>query len=430
MRIALSGQFDCVALALLKLAACALVLHLGFTHVSDDDYARVVISEQFAHAPRLDPSGTSWLPFPFWVEGLAMMAAGRSLAVARGVAIALGCSSVVAPYLAMRAIDVPRGAAFIATAVASVLPWNAWLGVATVPDGWVGALVAAAAIGMGRTEARGWGAILLLAAALSRYEAWPVCAVFAAVCAANALRSVNANREVWRGLVALAGPAAWMGWNTYAHDDPLHFLVRVTAFRHAVGAADVPMASKLLGYPFALVSETPEVAVLGVVGLLGLRHRDVRARWLGAAVTAAAVMGFLVWGDLHDGAPTHHPARALGSIWWIFVGLGVDATLRAVARARITGAALAGALLLGWAVTLPWRWAEAPGRSAAEDREPQMARGKEFRERSVRHARVVPCAYEHFALLAAWGSPERATVLASTRQPVTPSCPEVTLLEE
>src|ERR1700720_407365 len=103
--------FDLTLLFALKLAIGAWILHTGFTHVSDDDYARTVIAEQFAHAPRLDPSGTSWLPVPFWVEGLVMMAAGRSLAVARAVSVVLGAASVAAPYLAMRAVGMRRGAA-------------------------------------------------------------------------------------------------------------------------------------------------------------------------------------------------------------------------------------------------------------------------------------------------------------------------------
>jgi hypothetical protein len=74
---------DVVALVAAKLALAALVLHLGFSHVSDDDYARIVIAEQFAHAPHLDPSATSWLPLPFWINGAAMMVLGRSLGVAR-----------------------------------------------------------------------------------------------------------------------------------------------------------------------------------------------------------------------------------------------------------------------------------------------------------------------------------------------------------
>ena len=70
---------DALLLVVAKSLAMAWVLHVGFRQVSDDDYARAVIAEQFAHAPALDPSGTSWLPFPFWLHGGLMMIFGRSL---------------------------------------------------------------------------------------------------------------------------------------------------------------------------------------------------------------------------------------------------------------------------------------------------------------------------------------------------------------
>jgi hypothetical protein len=435
---------DALVLTVAKVAVGAWVLRQGFTHVSDDDYARTVIAEQLAHAPRLDPSGTSWLPLPFWLEGAVMMVAGRTLGVARTVAVVLGAVSVAAPYLAMRVVGVRRGAAIVATAVAMALPWNAWLGVATVPEGWFGPLVAGAVIAMGHDDeagggasggrARAWAACALLAASLSRYEAWPACAVMAGLCAWRVVRGqARARRaELGYAAVAVAGPVAWMAWNARAHGSALHFLARVSTFRQAIGAADVPLGEKLLAYPRALVVETPEVAVLGAVGLValaGLGPAPFRARWRWAAGATLAIVAFLVWGDVHDGAPTHHPARALASVWWVLVGMGVDAVatlggaLSASRRAVVAAAAsLAG---LAWCAWLPARWADSPGRSAAEHREAPIARGLDLRARGVAHVEVTPCAFEHFALLAAWGAPERATVHPRTGAPVTAECPLV-----
>src|SRR5258708_33522568 len=110
-----------------------------------------------------------------------MRIAGRSLGVARAVAVVLGAASIGAPYVAMRCVLVPRAAALIAVASAMLLPWNVWLGVATVPEGWAGALVAAAAIAMDTPRMRPWAAGALWAASLARYEAWPACAVMAAL---------------------------------------------------------------------------------------------------------------------------------------------------------------------------------------------------------------------------------------------------------
>ena len=78
---------DAALVATLYAAACALARVQGFDHVSDDDFARVTIAQAFAASPKLDPSGTSWLPFPFWLLGGALRLLGRSLEVARGASL-------------------------------------------------------------------------------------------------------------------------------------------------------------------------------------------------------------------------------------------------------------------------------------------------------------------------------------------------------
>ena len=443
-----AGFVDGVGLCLLKAAVGAWVLASGFSHVSDDDYARTVIAEQFAHAPRLDPSGTSWLPLPFWVAGSAMIVFGRSLATARAIACVLGVASVIAPYAAMRALRVQRVAAVAATAIVMALPWNAWLGVATVPDGWTGALVAAGAIAMAADDTapailgcQGWAALALFAASLSRYEAWPVCGLLVARSACRALggrRSAPSparSRALWHevlcALVAAAGPLLWMAWNEHAHGSPTHFIARVTSFRRAIGAADAPFRDKLLGFPRALADDTPEVVALGLAGVAVLfGHDELRRRWRWSGAAAGAVLAFLVAGDLGDGAPTHHPARALGSVWWILTGLGIDAIVTAVralpsSLGRRGAAGVTAALAIAWCVTLPSRWRQSPGRSEWDLRDAQIARGLDMRARDVARADVAPCSFEHFALLAAWGAPERARIAPRTGEPPTAGCPRV-----
>jgi hypothetical protein len=418
----------------LKLAIDACVLHLGFSHVSDDDYARTVIAERFAFAPHLDPSATSWLPLPFWLAGGALRVLGRSLESARMVAVALGVAGVAAPFAAMRASSVPRPAALAATFVGMSLPWSAWLDTATVPDGWTAALIAAGAITWPSARWRPWGAVALLLAALSRYEAWPACAVFAVGCGVRGVRApgrAELRRELACAAVAVAGPALWMAWNAYAHGSPVHFVARVTAFRRAIGAADVPVHEKLLGFPRALVSEVPEAAVLGVCGVAGvLLSASLRRRWAGALGLAIAIVAFLVIGDLGDGAPTHHPARALGAVAWILIGAGVDALGAALgsvaAPAGRWASGLAATVVAGaWIATLPARWAASPGNTDYERRDAQVARGLELRRLDAPSATITPCQFEHFALLAAWGEPERARVDPRTGAAPTSECPRV-----
>jgi hypothetical protein len=420
---------DALVLMALKLCIGAYVVHAGFSHVSDDDYARTVIAEQFAHAPRLDPSGTSWLPLPFWVLGTAMMALGRSLAVARSVAVVLGTAAVVLPYAALRLRGAGRLVAITATAVAMAMPWNAWLGVASVPEGWTGAAAGAAIIALAVPSTRWAVAGTLLATSLSRYETWPVCALAAALGLARAAREKRAD-DLACALLCAAGPLLWIAWNAHAHGDALHFLVRVSAFRRAAGAAARPLKDKIFEYPAALVTGTPEAAFLGALGLGAMfATKPVRKRWFWSTIAVLATFAFLIAGDIRDGAPTHHPERALSSTWWVFVAMGVDAIATAfatlpVGTARVGFGAL-GASALAWGATLPFRFRDAPGMAEFERRDAQIARGLDMRQEHVASAVVTPCAFEHFALIAAWGRPERARIAPSLHRPPTTGCPEV-----
>jgi hypothetical protein len=421
-----------VSLLALKALVGAWVVHRGFSHVSDDDYARVVIAERFAHAPSLDPSGTSWLPFPFWVHGAAMLGLGRSLAVAAVLSWGLGLASVLVGYAGLRLADVPRAPAWVATLLVGTSAWNAWLGVATVPEAWAGALAFFGAMTLVTGRGLELGAAALAVACLSRYEAWPVAAVFAAVCAVRAARA-GPNERTRAGVafaLAVLGPCMWMAWNAHAHGSALHFLARVTAF-HRTHATPTPFADRVLSYPREVVTGAPEIAVLGLFGPLG--GWAVFTRWRLPLLAGAALLAFLVYGELHDGAPTHHAARALVVVWWLLAGYGTEgahAWLRRHAWGRPKREAWVVALGVALGVGLVGMRDERmhrdyPGGGEEEDRSVQVARGLAFRAEGVAGITVVPCEYEHFALMAAYGAPERVEVGEATHEAVTVGCPEV-----
>ncbi len=418
-----------LALVLAKAAVGLAVLASGFTHVSDDDYARVVIAHGFAIAPRLDPSGTSWLPLPFWVAGTAMIATGRSLLAARIVAGVLGVLAPLPACFALRRSGVSTVAVLGGLALAFASPWCAWSGVATIPDGWTAALVAAAAFALIGEETLRLAAVCAAVAALSRYDAWPVCAVVAVRAGVILGRArtgarVEAGRRREAALscaLVVAAPLAWMAWNRYAHGDALHFLARVAAFRRRLGAADAPLATKLAEYPRALWDEAPEALLLGLAVVVGLvaspaavRAR-LRSRWPWPLLVAAAVTAFLVVGDVRDGAPTHHPVRPLLGVVVILVVAGADALVElgsclSIARPRL------GAVALGLIATVilardVYSYRQPPGTGDA-DRSAQLERGHVLQQTvgpiDVLH--VTPCAYEHFALLASFAAPEQAEI--------------------
>lgn len=399
---------DCAAIVAIKIAVSLLVLLLGFTHVSDDDYSRIVIAQLWAHVPKLDPSGTSWLPFPFWVNGIVMMIFGRSLEVARVIAVALSALAATAPYLGARSMEMKRTPALLGAVIVSCTPVCAWLGAATVPEGFAGLITAGGilAIASGKPRASLGGAIGLCCASLSRYESWPACAIAAIVLV---LRAKDAPRT-WLvpALVCALGPCAWMLWNQHAHGSFVHFFARVSAY-HAAHTTAMPFATLLWNETMSLVSSFPEI-VAYAFALAMVVHRG---RWTLVATCALATLVFLFVGDLRGGAPTHHPERAFVPI----VAMLAFPLCEALALPR-RALALAG----GWFLLFAWRVRAFPGASASEDRSDQIARGRALRNRD--HLMVTPCAYEHFALMASYGAPEKITIRAPT---LAAACPEVLL---
>ena len=134
-------------------------------------------------------------------------------------------------------------------------------------------------------------------------------------------------------------------------------------------------------------------------------------------------------GDVRDGAPTHHPERALSPLWWVLVAMGVDTIDHALClskggRSRVCIGLLAvGAL--AWLAYLPSRLSRPPGETEADRRDGPIARGLDMRSRNPSSADITPCSFEHFALIAAWGRPEAANILPSLHRPPTSECPLV-----
>jgi hypothetical protein len=430
---------DVAIIAIVHAAACSLAIALGFDHVSDDDYSRVTIAQSFAHAPRLDPSGTSWLPFPFWALGSVMAIAGRSLGVARAASIAFASLAASLPYVAMRSSGAPRGRAMLAVGLATLSPWSLWLGAATVPESFTASFTAAAAIALGcesetRASVRGQigFAIALLAACLSRYEAWPVAAVLAIVLATRALRPAStastASMPRSRTLLVLAaivavGPLAWMAWNAHAHGDALHFFQRVARFKRAIGEGSPDTLTGLLLYPRLLVAMRPDVlfaiaCAFALARTLVPSRPELLRRWRVPLVCAAAQIAFLAVGNARDGAPAHHAERALLGV--VFIGAACAADVIARAPRRIA-AVIAASWLVSGVLTLH----PVPGSGGDDERKAQVAVGKRLREEAAEHVIVTPCAYEHFALIASYAAPERVEIRPATGSPVSPACPLV-----
>jgi hypothetical protein len=344
-----------LAVVALRAAVTAIVVATGFHAVSDDDFARVVIAQGFAFTPALDPSGTSWLPFPFWLTGSVMTLLGTSIAVARALSWATSLASAALVYVAGRWVGWKRNPAVLGAALAAVLPHAVWLGAATVPEGYSATLcLLAIASHSGLHEKRRWlGVLAITCAALSRYEAWPVATLLAAFGAYDAF----VQRDLrWLGPAACAlfGPLWWLAHGVVRHDDALFFLRRVADYRRALGRSPVDVLHALFDYPKVLLRAEPELTAALLIALVPARARRCLQGSARLVLGGAVVLVFLVLGDLGDGAPTHHPERPLLVVWLIACVLLGQALLRGFTDRRwlgVLGVAVLTALLLRPMVT-------------------------------------------------------------------------------
>ncbi|MBX3233259.1 MAG: hypothetical protein KIT84_20920 [Labilithrix sp.] len=435
------------AIALLHAFACAWLRNLGFDHISDDDFSRVVIAQGFAHHARLDPSGTSWLPFPFWILGLGMKLLGRDLATARALSILFSSLAAPLPFVALRLSGVPWPRAFVALVFALGTPWMLWSGATTVPESFTAALTAAGVLGLATVAARardgasptdlarektaktalreaaplGFGAALF-AACLSRYEAWPAAAVAAIWVGVTLRRSPKRPRLIVAAVaLCVAGPLMWMAWNAHAHDGPLHFFRRVSTYKRAIGDGATSWASALFFYPKLLFAVRPEVTLPALVlSPLAFVDRQVRRRWGLPLLAAFAQLAFLSIGNARDGAPAHHAERALLGGFVIFALFLADVVLTPWIRTTKNGEtkpaipkaqkAFGGFIAIAWLISLLRADGTTPGMHPSEARTEQIERGTKLRKDGVKPLTVTPCGYEHFALVAAYGAPEQVTV--------------------
>jgi hypothetical protein len=414
------------AIIAVELVIAAVVLATGFVAVSDDDFSRVVIAERFAVAPSLDPSGTSWLPLPFIILGTKMLFLGRSLGVARLVAIGESAFALLLLYRGARNLSLGPKAAFAGVVLAAAIPTAARLGVSFQPEALTaGLLLYAASTLSKRGRERLFGGLALGAATLCRYEPWPAALVFAAYCALDA-RSAAKEPEatdpklfVVGAVAALMPGALWMLHGVSAHGSALFFLKRVSAYRQALGGSESTLAS-LAAYPVALVRSEPGlvIAAVLVLAVAARRARTTLSQLSRPLAMLASLFLFLVAGRLLGGAPTHHDERPLLSILWglaiVIPGVLFERSVTS-GESAVTGDATPVAKRTEVALFLAILLVGSVARLAAPSepyaaRNAEIAIGDEAKRRVDSDARLLVDTgdYGYFAAIAAFGAPERA----------------------
>lgn len=386
----------------------------GFTAISDDDYARVVISQSFAAAPTWDPSGTSWLPFPFLHQGVAMMLFSATLDFARIWAFVCAISATFVLYAAVKRCRVRVPLAFAAAAGGALLPTAVYLSTATVPEYLTAALVVFALTTLLESDSRSraftlGGSFLLLATA-SRYEAWPIAFVFASLRLLDAIKARSPG-PLWSVGLALFFPGLWILHGIVDHGNAFFFVKRVVDYKNALGGSASGAEAGLAYFKALFLAEPEAIFVTISLTLLAVTKRHVEimhGRWLRAWLPLLVMLLVLAVGAMRNGAPTHHEERALLPIW-LFSVL-TCASLIEHAHLSWTKAALF--VVLGLGLGLGLRSADIFEREGFTDRRDEEALGKRLRALGGAQTRIGLDLddYGYFAVMAAAGHPHRFEV--------------------
>jgi hypothetical protein len=338
---------------------------------------------------------------------------GRSLATAQATAVALGVLSVICVHRAALWLGLSAPRAALGALVATAIPTAARLGVCAQPEALTAGLVvlgaAATTVDGSRRVA---GAVALLAACLCRYEAWAAAAAFAVVTLHDAARGPAANLRIWLlcAAIALLAPASWIAHGAASHGDALFFLHRVAAYRRALGVTE-PLARSVLAYPAALVETEPEVTLsaLLVAGIATARRARSLRRFSRPALVIGAILAFLVVGRVLDGAPTHHAERTLLPVWTFLSLFVVDALFTAFPGAHARRLTFVIALLLGvFAVSAFLRSLTPTDPGVPRDAERAIGALARRHVKDDERLLVDTSDYGYFAVIAAFGAPERA----------------------
>ncbi len=405
------------------------VLGSGFRAISDDDYSRIVIAARFAQHPSLDPSGTSWLPLPFWLYGVPMALFGDSLTTARAVAVLLGAGSAVLVWVAARQLGLGERAALGGAIFAVVLRYGSWLSAATVPEAPTAALILVGAVCLVNpsAKARAWAGVALGAACFCRYEAWAPATVFGVLTGVEAVRT--RQRQLWLGSAfAMLPIGLWLLHGAVRHGDALFFVARVNAYRSALGRAPEGWLTALWQTPWSLVRFEPEVCVLTAATLILIGRRREwpfgPSAWRPVAALAALV-AFLVAAGASGGSATHHPERSLLPVFWflalVLAGLAARLMEKPL-RAWQIAALLTPMLLASWLLR-PWQVHD-----TFVDRGEEEQIGGVLRRLDARHVALDTEDYGFFAIQAALGH-DRSFPL-SDHDPRKPQAPRASTSHE
>lgn len=344
----------------LRLALLVLLYGGGFTALTADDFARVVVAARWAEDGAHVTHGP-WPPLQFWILGTALRVDWDLVWTPRAVAIVAGLIAIPLAY-AIAARLGGRAAGCIAALALAASPSHVWLGATPLSEGlygtlWLGAVLAA----MRWTETRRGAALLVAALLLAaadgvRLEGWIVSALFVVLVlwrmlvdtrAGAGLRRRDVTTAVLAVVIVAAVPIAWTVSDARASGTVLGFLREIERYKADFATRGRAFPAGPGTWAHVVVALDPSLVPAALAGAITLLRARRRAAGLDAYATlgCAPLAVFLV---MQHGEPDpwiNHLRYAAPFLWMLLplAACGVVAIARALVPPRRLAPALAAA---------------------------------------------------------------------------------------
>lgn len=366
-RAATIGARHAFASAIALRIALGLALIASLVPLSVDDYFRVYHAIHFWQRPSFSPS-TNWLPLFTWVHGSLVGLVGETRMLPRVASLVLGLAGCWLATLDTRD-TAERRARWL---LAACLPSSVLLFALPLSEAMFGALVTAHVAFLARYRAEGrivdaWVASMtLLGASATRYEAWALLPLGAALIAQRAPSDSRRSIAVALGLVPLSFPLRWLVHLDDRTGDAFSFLGVIARDQFGPGSLSATLfgASAPIAAVFALAC---------LASVVGLSARAPAAHRL-ASFYGLGFVAFFVLVAARNSLPSQLPFR----LFHVPTLLAVPTAVRVLGLAERPGRAL-GLGALGIALGLLVA-ARLPGVVASDD----VRLGTELRRRLAR----------------------------------------------
>jgi hypothetical protein len=293
----------------------------GFRSMGPDDFAKILISQDWAHAPFFASPNYVWLPLEFWILGTSLRIWENPYFVSL---LVNSLFSVLAVTIFYKLTKLLFGStiALISMSIAIFLPWVVWLSISCPGDsmshflGFLGLFWLFKWRRSGKDKHLFLSSLSFLVFTMARQYGW----FFSFIFSLHLLWQVFLNRSEGNNRVRLflaavipwLFPILWFTLNYIHYGDVFHFLGWFHKYVAQTGGEPLilqPLVVRVFQYPFYIFITSPLISVLSLVALSQIVRRKDGNRSLYLLFIVGYLCLLIAWSVQSGRATGFYPQR-------------------------------------------------------------------------------------------------------------------------